>query len=85
MSLYDLFIYFLCPIFGYVECDTATGNEERTMTIMLMFCGDALLDGDQDHNHLRDVVRGLEREGDRVVKVNKSQHKKSFELDQKYC
>lgn len=61
MSLYDLFIYFLCPIFGYVECDTATGNEETmmTMTIMLMGCGgDALLDGDQDHNHLRDVVRG---------------------------
>lgn len=60
MSLYDLFIYFLCPIFGYVECDTATGNDERKMTIMLMGCGggDALLDGDQDHNHLRDVVRG---------------------------
>lgn len=68
MSLYDLFIYFLCPIFGYVECHTATGNEERTMTmtVMLMGCGggDALLDGDQDHNHLRDVVRGLEREGE---------------------
>lgn len=68
------------------HCHWERGENDESMTIMLMGCGgvDALLDGDQDHNHLRDVVRG-QKEKERVVKVNKSQLKKSFELDQIYC